>query len=225
MLVINGTRIADALLLKSEPDLVAGNIKDGVAILGVEGTYAGGNGSGISWDALDGTGNPVALTLAGVTIVPKNMLSYVSAETWTLPDNLETVGFKSFAQSNIPFESLPNTITSIGESAFAGCENQTGALSLPNLTTLANNAFSACASLGNVTLPKIDTVGDSSFSGCATTGIIVLGSTGNPVTSIGTGAFADTTALATLTVYVPNPLVPLSGDPWGAAISVTYAQS
>ena len=64
---------------------------------------------------------------------------------------------------------LPQSITTIGQYAFAGCEGLTGSLDLPNgLTEIAAYAFAACEKLrGSLIFPdKLATIQTGAFVGC-----------------------------------------------------------
>ena len=88
------------------------------------------------------------------------------------------------------FPAIPNTVTSIGASAFSDCSSLTGALTLPTkLTSIGASAFSGCSSLtGALTLPtKLTSIGASAFSDCSgLTGALTIPKT---VKTIDIGAF------------------------------------
>lgn len=68
-----------------------------------------------------------------------------------------------------------NSVTSLGDYAFAGCRNLTS-VTIPNsVTTIGINAFSGCTNLTSVTIPKSVTIfGTGVFQSCvALTSIIV----------------------------------------------------
>lgn len=64
---------------------------------------------------------------------------------------------------------LPNSITSIGDSAFYKCINLKGVLTIPNLViSIGNSAFNRCTNLsGTLVLPNsVTTLGEYAFSQC-----------------------------------------------------------
>ena len=62
----------------------------------------------------------------------------------------------------------PNSVTSIGDNAFAYCTGLTS-ITIPNsVTSIGNGAFSWCNSLTSVTIPNsVTSIGESAFTGCS----------------------------------------------------------
>ena len=62
---------------------------------------------------------------------------------------------------------IPNSVTTIGEHAFSGCDSLTS-INIPNsVTTIGKFAFSDCASLVNINIPNsVTTIGKCAFDGC-----------------------------------------------------------
>ena len=87
---------------------------------------------------------------------------------------------------------LPESITTIGESAFSGCSGLTGNLILPDgVTTIEGWAFSGCSGFtGNLIIPgNVTTIGEMAFRGCTgLTGDLIIS---NGVTTIGELAFVN----------------------------------
>ena len=93
---------------------------------------------------------------------------------------------------------IPNSVTSIGECAFYGCDALTS-VTIPNsVTSIGNSAFRDCCALSSITIPNsVTSIGNSAFSGCdALTSITIP----NSVTSIGHSAFKDCKKLTSITI-------------------------
>ena len=104
--------------------------------------------------------------------------------------------------------SLPSTLTSIGEAAFAGCAELTE-ISLPStVATIGNYAFSSASKLADVKGGEgVRTIGDYAFSDWTTVREIVIPST---VEYIGDRAMRNWNSLAELTSNAVTP--PSLGD-------------
>ena len=85
---------------------------------------------------------------------------------------------------------IPDSVTSIGDSAFWGCSGFTGTLTIPDsVTSIGDSAFCDCSGFtGTLTIPNsVTSIGDDAFSGCSGfTGTLAIP---DSVTSIGNYAF------------------------------------
>lgn len=95
---------------------------------------------------------------------------------------------------------IPNSVTGIGEFAFAKCGGLT-AVTIPNsVTTIEESAFAGCGGLTSVTIPNsVTSIGVYAFGGCSGLASVTIP---NSVTSIGTWAFSNCMALES--VIIPN---------------------
>ena len=97
---------------------------------------------------------------------------------------------------------IPNSVTSIGEWAFCDCSGLTS-ITIPNsVTSIGNYAFSGCTGLTSVTIPNsVTSIGSYAF--CVCTGITSI-TIPNSVTSIGNEAFSSCTGLTSIIVETGN---------------------
>ena len=102
---------------------------------------------------------------------------------------------------------IPNSITSIGYSAFGGCSGLTE-LTLPNsVTSIGYAVFKGCSGLTKLTLPdSVKSIEGEAFEGCSSLTKLILP---NSVTSIGNSAFCHSSGLTELTL--PNSVTSI-GD-------------
>ena len=95
---------------------------------------------------------------------------------------------------------IPDTVTTIGDSAFEGCTCLTNVTIPESVTSIGNGVFYNCRGLTTFTIPDtVTTIGDSAFEGC--TGL-TSATIPNSVTSIGYSAFEGCTGLTSVTI--PN---------------------
>ena len=118
---------------------------------------------------------------------------------------------------------IPNSVTSIGDSAFFDCVSLTSIVIPDGVTGIGCCAFFNCSSLTSITIPNsVTSIGDSAFSLCSSLATITIPNSvisieaiafmycssltsitiPNSVTSIGDWAFKGCSLLATITI--PN---------------------
>jgi hypothetical protein len=132
------------ITISGDDDLIADNIKSGINIFGVVGTYDGRDAS----EDLSAENKIVARTITNYT-----------------NSNITNIGTYAFAHCyNLSLVNFPNC-TIIGSSAFADCSNLT-TINFPNCTTIEYNAFSDCGNLTILDFPNCITIGDAAFSNC-----------------------------------------------------------
>ena len=102
---------------------------------------------------------------------------------------------QGYALSNCPFTSvwIPNSVTNIGEGAFASCPFLTN-VTLPNsVTSIADSLFAHCPSLTGVTIPRgITSIGLYAFAVCGSLSNVTIPAS---VTNIGQYAFQSCAGL------------------------------
>lgn len=157
-----------------------------------------------------GAGVLMLLSVIGIQTLAKGNEDFrISATTLTAYVGTDT------------YVSIPDTVTVIGEGAFAG-NTTLQKLSLPDsIQEIGYNAFGDCTALTAVTLPdSVRKVGPGAFKGCTALTTVELGS---GITSWGSGVFNECTSLSTLLVADENPfLLQYNGVLFNGDMSMLY---
>lgn len=201
------------------------NIKEGVTILGVEGTHAGGGGGENDLDKLlkdeltsyripDGVKKLRAslfennVNLANVDLnevynIGKYTFQNAGIKTMYFNNTGNTLILGQYAFQNcdvletVEFEEGLNG--NFGSNAFYGCNLLKTVLNLPSISS---SMFYGCISLENVTFSdKITKITSSGFSGCKALKNVVLNST---ITTIENSAFQSCEGLTQFTISNPS---------------------
>ena len=95
---------------------------------------------------------------------------------------------------------IPDSVTSIGEEAFACCRDLTE-VTIPNgVTSIGYEAFAVCTGLTSVTIPEsVTSIGEGAFSGCTELTFLTF-AVGSQLTSIGDWAFQACSELTSLSI-------------------------
>ena len=117
----------------------------------------------------------------------------------TIPNSVTSIGSSAFYDcTSLTSVTIPDSVTSIGSSAFRGCNSLTSVTIGNGVTSIGNNAFMSCSSLTSVTIPdSVTSIGSYAFSGCTSLTSVTIP---DSVTSIGVGAFWDCTSLTSVTI-------------------------
>ena len=93
---------------------------------------------------------------------------------------------------------IPNSVTSIGNSAFSGCSSLTDVTIPYGVTSIDVRAFEDCSGLTSIAIPdSVTSLDDDAFSGCSSLTSVTIGS---GVTSIGNHAFSECSSLKSVTI-------------------------
>ena len=106
-------------------------------------------------------------------------------------------GYYNMGLTNV---TIPNSVTTIGDDAFCGCEGLTNITIPKSVTSIGAGAFAGCTGLTNITIPySVTSIGAGAFVGC--TGLTNV-TIPNSVTSIAVQAFEGCIGLTNVTI--PN---------------------
>ena len=130
----------------------------------------------------------------------RKLISYLSkGEKFIIPDSVTSIGDSAFwGCSSLDSVTIPDSVTSIGDSAFSGCKFLDFVTIPDSVTSIGDSAFSDCKYLQSITIPdSVTSIGDNAFWGC-----ICLDSVTIPdsVTSIGDRAFCGCISLQSVTI-------------------------
>ena len=112
----------------------------------------------------------------------------------TIPNSVTSIGDSSFYGCNsLVSVDIPDSVTSIGHYAFSDCDSLTSIVIGNNVTSIGYRAFQNCSSLTSITIPNsVTSIGTFAFQGCSSLASITIG---NNVTSINYKAFDGCSSL------------------------------
>ena len=138
---------------------------------------------------------------------------------YVIPNSVTSIGDSAFYDSrSLSNIVIPNSVTSIGDSAFEGC-NSLGSLVIPNsVTNIGKGAFKWCKSLAEVVIPNsVTNIGEFAFCGCSSLAEVVIP---NSVTNIRKGTFANCSSLAD--VVIPDGVISIGNNAFMSCSTLEY---
>ena len=139
--------------------------------------------------------------------------------SYVIPNSVTSIGDSAFYDSrSLSNIVIPDGVTSIGDSAFEGC-NSLGSLVIPNsVTNTGKGTFKWCKSLAEVVIPNsVTNIGEFAFCGCSSLAEVVIP---NSVTNIGKGTFANCSSLAD--VVIPDGVTSIGNNAFMSCSSLKY---
>ena len=108
----------------------------------------------------------------GKVVVTGDSVQYTARDD-SLIDNYNKIFVSYFGKERIV--SIPETVTSIGDYAFARCESLRQIVIPNSVTSIGKGAFRACCSLRQIVIPdSVTSIGDDAFIGCKSLRRIVI---------------------------------------------------
>ena len=103
---------------------------------------------------------------------------------------------------------IPNSVTSIGNSAFSDCSGLTEVIIPTSVTSIGGSTFWVCSGLTEVIIPtSVTSIGEATFWGCSGLTEVIIP---NGVTSIGGSAFNGCSGLTS--VAIPNSVTSIGSS-------------
>ena len=153
-----------------------------------------------------------ASTATGVVTIPSVLGGYAVTRLG--------LGYEQpiFPEVSVTSITIPNSVTSIGDSAFSSCSSLTS-ITIPNsVTSIGYGVFYNCSSLTSITIPNsVTRIEEAMFGGCYALASITIP---NSVTSIGDWAFAYCMNLSS--VYFLGNAPTFGGDPFHESTPTVY---
>lgn len=134
---------------------------------------------------------------SGVTNIGECAFEGSDIKTVTIPNTVISIGDSAFNNCHsFTNVTIPNSVTTIGDEAFFACDLLTNITIPDSVIDIGYSAFSCCSSLKSISIPNsVKSIKDSTFSCCdGLTNVYIS----NGVTSIGIWAFSGCTSLTTL---------------------------
>ena len=148
--------------------------------------------------------NNLLISASGMLV---SCLNY--SESVTIPDSVTSIGNSAFSHcSSLQSITIPDSVTSIGNDAFSSCESLQS-ISIPDsVTSIGNYTFWNCESLRSVIIPaSVTSIGDRTFSLCKSLKSVTIP---NSVTSIGNGVFSSCESLQSISI--PDSVTSIGND-------------
>lgn len=143
--------------------------------------------------------NNVEIAIIGpkVEVIPNGFVSSSKITTIIIPNSVKTIGSSAFSGCiGLTQIDIPESVMTIGSSAFLGCTGLTR-INIPNeVTSIQYETFYRCSGLTNISIPNsVTSIGQSAFNECTSLSNIVLP---NSLKTIGDGAFSHCVSLTAI---------------------------
>lgn len=180
-----------------------------------------GNGNSPSVSFLDTKGDitiPKEVNGFVVTKIGNNAFEDCSKLTNIfIPNTISSIGEDAFRGCNFKSISIPHSVTSIGDYAFSFCNELTNITMSNNVTSIARYLFLYCDGLSDFSIPNSAiSIGEGAFRGC--TGLTSI-TIPNSVKFIDSNAFQDCTAL--VNIKIPKSVTDIGSSIFSGCTSLS----
>ena len=142
------------------------------------------------------------------------LIAYRSKKTsYNIPNGVTNIGDSAFAGcKSLTSIKIPKSVSNIGSYAFSGCKSLTSINIPDSVTNIGRNAFGGCESLKSINIPdSVTNIGDSAFWNCESLTSINIP---DSVTNIGQDAFKYCKSLTS--INIPNSVTNIGKSAfWG----------
>ena len=193
------------------------------AVVQAQFTFITNNGS-ITITGYTGPGGAVAIpgmingyTVTSIASDQQNGVFPPNVTSVTIPNTVTSIGASAFSYSSLTNIVIPTSVTSVGQSAFSYCESLTSVTIPDSVTSIGVQAFETCESLTNIVIPSsVTNIGQSAFFYCERLASVTIP---DSVASVEVQTFADCESLTN--IVIPNSVTNIGGWAFEGCVSLT----
>ena len=139
-------------------------------------------------------------------------------EEYCIPNSVTSIGNSAFRKSiNLTGITIPNSVIDIGYDAFGNCYSLKSIKIPDSVTSIGNSAFIYCTNLSTITIPdSVTSIGDNAFLDCTNLSRVTIP---DSVTSIGRQVFFGCESLKSITI--PNSVTSIGYRAFNSCESLT----